>query len=93
VKFAKENPVWGYDCISGALSNLGYNIRDATMGNILGLIYPRNRGLHRRKCSFHFLGPTECLLRPLLPAILPFCLSAGGATVHPKAKVPLGEST
>ena len=23
VKFAKENPSWGYDCISGALSNVG----------------------------------------------------------------------
>ena len=25
VKFAKENPTWGYDRISGALSNVGYN--------------------------------------------------------------------
>jgi putative transposase len=35
VKFAKENPTWGYDRISGALSNLGYNICDSTIGNIL----------------------------------------------------------
>ena len=35
VKFAKENPTWGYDRISGALSNLGYHITDTTIGNIL----------------------------------------------------------
>ncbi|TWT84534.1 Integrase core domain protein [Planctomycetes bacterium CA13] len=35
VKFAKENPTWGYDRISGALSDLGYNICDSTIGNIL----------------------------------------------------------
>jgi putative transposase len=35
VKFAKENPTWGYDRISGALSNVGYNICDSTIGNIL----------------------------------------------------------
>ena len=35
VKFAKENPTWGYDRISGALSNIGYHICDSTIGNIL----------------------------------------------------------
>ena len=35
VKFAKENPTWGYDRISGALSNVGYNNCDSTIGNIL----------------------------------------------------------
>ncbi|TWU28014.1 DDE-type integrase/transposase/recombinase [Novipirellula artificiosorum] len=35
IKFAKENPTWAYDRISGALSNLGYNICDSTIGNIL----------------------------------------------------------
>ena len=35
VKFAKENPMWGYGRISGALSNVGYNICDSTIGNIL----------------------------------------------------------
>ena len=34
-KFAKENPTWGYDSISGALSNVGYHICDSTIGNIL----------------------------------------------------------
>ena len=35
VKFAKENPTWGYDRISGALSNVGYHITDTTIGHIL----------------------------------------------------------
>ena len=35
VKFAKENPTWGYERISGALSNVGYHICDSTIGNIL----------------------------------------------------------
>ena len=35
VKFPKENPTWGYDCISRALSNVGYHICDSTIGNIL----------------------------------------------------------
>ena len=35
VKFAEENPSWGYDRIEGALSNLGYRVSDQTVGNIL----------------------------------------------------------
>jgi len=35
VKFAEENPGWGYDRIAGALSNLGYEVSDQTVGNIL----------------------------------------------------------
>lgn len=35
VKFAKENPTWGYDRLSGALANVGYHICDSTIGNIL----------------------------------------------------------
>ena len=35
MKFAKENQTWGYDRISGALSNIGYHICDSTVGNIL----------------------------------------------------------
>ena len=35
VKFAKDNPTWGFDRIQGALSNVGYNISDTTVGNIL----------------------------------------------------------
>jgi len=35
VRFAKENPAWGYDRIAGALHNLGHAISDQTVGNIL----------------------------------------------------------
>ncbi len=35
LKFAEENPSWGYDRLSGALSNLGYQVSDQTVGNIL----------------------------------------------------------
>jgi putative transposase len=35
IRLAKENPAWGYDRLSGALSNLGYQISDQTVGNIL----------------------------------------------------------
>ena len=35
VKFAKENPTWGFDRIQGALANVGYHISDTPIGNIL----------------------------------------------------------
>ena len=35
IRFAKENPDWGYDRIQGALANLDHAISDQTVGNIL----------------------------------------------------------
>ena len=35
LRFARENPTWGYDRIQGALSNVGYHISDTTVGNVL----------------------------------------------------------
>jgi putative transposase len=35
VRMAKENHDWGYDRIVGALANLGYQVCDQTVGNIL----------------------------------------------------------
>ena len=35
VRFAEENPEWGYDHIQGALANLGHVICGETVGNIL----------------------------------------------------------
>jgi transposase InsO family protein len=35
LRFAKENPSWGYDRIQGALANVGYHISDTTVGNVL----------------------------------------------------------
>ena len=35
LRFAKENPTWGYERIAGALANLGHTICDQSVGNIL----------------------------------------------------------
>ncbi len=35
LRFARENPSWGYDRIQGALENLGHEVSDQTVGNIL----------------------------------------------------------
>jgi putative transposase len=35
VQLARENRSWGYDRIVGALTNLGYQVSDQTVGNIL----------------------------------------------------------
>ena len=40
VQMAKENRAWGYDRIAGALAELGYDISDQSVGNIL-----KRRGL------------------------------------------------
>ncbi len=35
LRFAKENPRWGYDRIAGSLDNLGHEVSDQAVGNIL----------------------------------------------------------
>ena len=35
LRMARENPSWGYDRIQGALANLGHEVSDQTVGNIL----------------------------------------------------------
>ena len=35
VQMARENSGWGYDRIAGALTNLGHNVSDQTVGNVL----------------------------------------------------------
>ena len=35
VRFARENSGWGYDRIAGALSSLGHQVSDQTVGNVL----------------------------------------------------------
>jgi hypothetical protein len=35
LKFAKENPTWGYDRIEGALANIGHTISDTSVRSIL----------------------------------------------------------
>jgi len=35
VRMVKENRSWGYDGIVGALANLGHDVSDQTVGNVL----------------------------------------------------------
>jgi putative transposase len=35
IRMARENRDWGYDRIGGAVANLGYEISDQTVGNVL----------------------------------------------------------
>ena len=35
LRFARENPSWGYDRIQGALANLGHSLSDSSVANIL----------------------------------------------------------
>jgi putative transposase len=35
IRMARENRSWGYDRIVGALANLGHNVSDQTVGNVL----------------------------------------------------------
>ena len=35
LRFARENPTWGYDRIPRALANVGYHIADSTVANVL----------------------------------------------------------
>ena len=35
VRMSEENPSWGYDRIVGALANLGHEVSDQTVGNVL----------------------------------------------------------
>ena len=35
LQMARENPSWGFDRIQGAVANVGYQISDTTVGNIL----------------------------------------------------------
>ena len=44
IRFAQENPGWGYGRIVGALLNLGYTISDQTVGNVL-----KKMGFHRHQ--------------------------------------------
>jgi putative transposase len=51
VRMARENSGWGYDRIVGALANLGHQVSDQTVGNILrrhGIApAPKRSRLHR----------------------------------------------
>ncbi len=50
VQMARENSGWGYDRIAGALANLGHDVSDQTVGNVLRRhgIAPAPDGARRR---------------------------------------------
>jgi len=60
VRMAEENRDWGYDRIVGALANLGYEISDQSVGNILRRqkrdSLATNRAAHYRAC------PAGCMI-------------------------------
>ena len=54
LRFARENPSWGYDRIQGALANLGHEISDQTVGNILKEHGKERSFLVNRRCAMLF---------------------------------------
>jgi putative transposase len=54
VRMAEENRDWGYDRIAGALANLGYEVCDQTVGNIL----QRHALASARQLGRHSFEPT-----------------------------------
>ena len=65
VRMAKENRDWGYDRIAGALANLGYEVCDQTVGNVLQRhALPPAPERKRTTPGRHSFGPTwRCWLR------------------------------
>ena len=58
VRFAIDNPTWGYDRIADALDNLGIAISDQSVGNILKErgIPPAGERAAQRKRWRHFIA-------------------------------------
>jgi putative transposase len=48
LRFARENPTWGFDRIQGALANLGHHVSDQTVCNILKAHGIEPAGLRKR---------------------------------------------
>ena len=65
VQLARENPTWGYDRLQGALANLGHQVSDQTIGNILKAqgIEPRPSA-NGRPPGRPSSGPTGMYWRP-----------------------------
>jgi hypothetical protein len=54
LRFARENPTWSYDRIAGALDNLGRDISDQSVANILKANGPlENTGIGIAKSTIH----------------------------------------
>lgn len=71
VKFAEENPDRGYNRIQGALTNVGYEVSDTTVGNILranGIIPAPER------CVVNPIGSSSCVRTWMLWQWPIFCM-------------------
>ena len=69
VKFAKENPTWGFDRIQGELAKVGYPISDTTVGNIL-----KSHGIEPAP-SRKRTGSWATFLKPAIVGIVVFSLA------------------
>ena len=61
LRFAQENSDWGYDRIAGAIQNLGYEISDETVGNIL-----KRHGISPSRRRKGGMSWAECLSKLIL---------------------------
>ena len=62
LRLARENSGWGYDRIVGALANLGHQLSDQTVGNILsrhGIAPAPKRSQTTTWKDFNFGDPQE----------------------------------
>src|SRR5258708_20864895 len=73
VRMADENRSWGYDRIVGALANLGHEISDQTVGNVL-----RRHGLPSAPARKHTTTWAAFIRRHLALLAGPHFLTAGG---------------
>ena len=92
IRMASENRDWGYDRIAGALANLGHEVSDQTVGNVL-----RRRGLspapapeRKRTTTWATFIRTHLTLRGLVTYYVLFFIhlesrrvDIAGITVHP----------
>ena len=70
---ARENSGWGYDRIAGALNNLGHDVSDQTVGNVLRRFGIAPAPKRRQEMNWaHFIRAHMArvgnVLRSLLPA-------------------------
>ena len=63
LRMARENPPWGYDRIEGELANLGHQVSDGTVGNILRAhgIEPAPKRKHETTWKQFIQSHWECL--------------------------------
>ena len=69
VRMARENTSWGYDRIAGALKNLGHNVSDQTVGNILRRFGIAPAPKRREQTTWPSWRESTSLLSKCLPGV------------------------